>query len=254
MKIQKLTTPNQSDRGGYKPCLIVWHIAEGTYNGTIAWEQNPQSQTSSHFVLGKNGEITQLVPLERAAWTQGAVKSPTHPLVAMRKGVNPNLYCISIECEGFWKDTKGKLTDKALKSAVELTKHIVAEVERIYGVEIPIDREHIIGHYQINSVTRSHCPGELFPFDELISLANDKKPVDKLPEHPLPYTVQAGAFVSAQSAQSLAGKLKERGYFVQLHHGNPVRVCVGRFGTRAEAQRTAEDLKGKGFAGFVVML
>lgn len=254
MQIKQFLTPNQSGRGGYKPCLIVWHIAEGTYNGTIAWEQNPKSQTSSHFVLGKNGEVAQLVPLTEAAWTQGVVKSPSHPVVKMRKGVNPNLYCISIECEGFWKDTKGKLTDKALDSAAELTKHIVAEVKRIYGVEIPIDREHIIGHYQINSVTRPHCPGELFQFDELISRANDKKPVDKLPEHPLPYTVQVGSFVSAQSAQSLADKLKERGYFVQLHHGNPVRVCVGRFGSRGEAQRTAEDLKGKGFAGFVVML
>lgn len=80
------------------------------------------------------------------------------------------------------------------------------------------------------------------------------KPVDKLPDNPLPYTVQVGAFVSVQNAQRLADQLKERGYFVQVYHGNPVRVCVGRFGTQAEAQRTAEDLKGKGFAGFVVML
>lgn len=80
------------------------------------------------------------------------------------------------------------------------------------------------------------------------------KPADKLPDNPLPYTVQVGAFVSSQNAKALADKLKERGYFVQVYHGNPVKVCVGRFGTQAEAQRTAEDLKGKGFAGFVVML
>ena len=254
-QIEQKSTANQSGRGNYKPCLIVWHIADGTYNGTVTWEQNPASQVSSHFVLGKNGEITQLVPLDKAAWTQGVVNQPIHPYVKAHNGVNPNLYCVSIECEGKWSETHGALTDKQLAAAAWLTCHIVEEIDRIYGIEIPIDREHIIGHYQINSVTRSHCPGELFPFDELIARAKgEQPPADKLPDNPLPYTVQVGAFVSSQNAKALADKLKERGYFVQVYHGNPVKVCVGRFGTQAEAQRTAEGLKGKGFAGFVVML
>lgn len=175
MNITKKDTVNRSGRNGYKPELIVFHIAEGTYNGTIAWEQNPKSQTSSHFVLGKGGEVTQLVPIDMAAWTQGRVSSPTHPLVKSRDGVNPNLYCISIECEGRWSETKGRLTDRQLEAAAELTKHIVAEVKRIYGVTVPIDRKHIIGHCEINSVTRPHCPGEQFPFAEIIAKANGKQ-------------------------------------------------------------------------------
>ena len=103
MNVQQNSTPNKSSRGSYKPCLIVWHIAEGSYNGTISWEKNPASQTSSHFVLGKNGEITQLVPLNMAAWTQGVDPNkdmkPTNAYVKAHKGINPNLYCISIECE-----------------------------------------------------------------------------------------------------------------------------------------------------------
>ena len=114
MNITQKSSPNQSSRNGYKPCLIVWHIADGTYNGTVAWEMNRDSQVSSHFVLGKGGEITQLVPLERAAWTQGVVKNPTHPYVKTHSGVNPNLYCVSIECEGVWSETKGALTDQQL--------------------------------------------------------------------------------------------------------------------------------------------
>ncbi len=255
MKIVQHRTPNQSSRGGYKPCLIVWHIAEGSYNGTISWEKNPQSQTSSHFVLGKNGEIAQLVPLTEAAWTQGKVNKPTHPLVKMRKNVNPNLYCISVECEGFWKDTKGKLTDKQLKAAEYLTSYIVEEVDRIYGVEIPVDREHMIGHCEINSVTRSHCPGELFPFDELISMVNGKQPESK-PDKPkeTPYTVQVGAFSSAESAAELYSKLSDMGYFTFLRNETLVKVCVGKFATQEEAQKTADDLKKKGFGGFVNMI
>ncbi len=173
MNITQKSTPNQSSRNGYKPCLIVWHIADGTYNGTVAWEMNRDSQVSSHFVLGQGGEITQLVPLERAAWTQGVVKNPTHPYVKTHSGVNPNLYCVSIECEGVWSETKGALTDKQLAAAAELTRYIVAEVKRIYKVDIPIDREYMIGHCEINPVTRPHCPGEAFPYDALIAAAKE---------------------------------------------------------------------------------
>ena len=255
MKIVQHRTPNQSSRGGYKPCLIVWHIADGTFNGTVSWEKNPASQTSSHFVLGENGEIAQLVPLTEAAWTQGKVNNPTHPLVKMRKNVNPNLYCISVECEGFWKDTKGKLTDKQLKAAAWLTSYIVEEVDRIYGVEIPIDREHMIGHCEINPVTRSHCPGELFQFDELIALATDTPP-ESTPDKPkeTPYTVQVGAFSSAESAAELYSKISDMGYFTFLRNETLVKVCVGKFQTQQDAQKTAEDLKKKGFGGFVTMI
>lgn len=268
MNIQQSSTPNKSSRGSYKPYLIVWHIAEGSYNGTISWEKNPASQTSSHFVLGKNGEITQLVPLNMAAWTQGVDPNkdmkPTNAYVKAHKGINPNLYCISIECEGKWSETKGKLTDKQLEAAAYLTSYIVEEVDRIYGVEIPVDREHMIGHCEINSVTRPHCPGELFPYDKLISMVNGKQPdtgaqppqttpQDK-PES-LPYTVQVGAFSNIVNATALKNKLSDMGYFAFTTGMNSTdRVCVGKFADKGTAQKTADDLKKKGIAGFVTTI
>ena len=253
MNIQQYSTVNKSSRNGYKPMFICWHIADGTYNGTITWERNSSSQVSSHFVLGKNGEVAQLVPLDMAAWTQGGIRNPTHPYVKSHPSVNPNQYCVSIECEGFWKETKGKLTDAQFNSAVELTKHIVSEVKKLYNVDIPIDREHIIGHCEINTVTRSHCPGELFPFDELIALARgeDAEPVQDETAS-LPYTVQCGAFASADNANALRDKLSTRGYYCYLtDHLGTLRVCVGKFATKEEAAKTAGDLNRKGFAGFV---
>ena len=256
MNIQQYSTVNKSSRNGYKPMFICWHIADGTYNGTITWERNSSSQVSSHFVLGKNGEVAQLVPLDMAAWTQGGIRNPTHPYVKSHPSVNPNQYCVSIECEGFWKETKGKLTDAQFNSAVELTKHIVSEVKKLYNVDIPIDREHIIGHCEINTVTRSHCPGELFPFDELIALARgeDAEPVQDETVS-LPYTVQCGAFASADNANALRDKLSARGYYCYLtNHLGTLRVCVGKFATQDEAAKTAEDLNRKGFAGFVTTI
>lgn len=256
MNIQQYSTVNKSSRNGYKPMFICWHIADGTYNGTITWERNSSSQVSSHFVLGKNGEVAQLVPLDMAAWTQGGIRNPTHPYVKSHPSVNPNQYCVSIECEGFWKETKGKLTDAQFNSAVELTKHIVSEVKKLYNVDIPIDREHIIGHCEINTVTRSHCPGELFPFDELIALARgeDAEPVQDETAS-LPYTVQCGAFASADNANALRDKLSTRGYYCYLtDHLGTLRVCVGKFATKEEAAKTAGDLNRKGFAGFVTTI
>ena len=256
MNIQQYNTVNKSSRNGYKPMFICWHIADGTYNGTITWERNSSSQVSSHFVLGKNGEVAQLVPLDMAAWTQGGIRNPTHPYVKSHPSVNPNQYCVSIECEGFWKETKGKLTDAQFNSAVDLTKHIVSEVKKLYNVDIPIDREHIIGHCEINTVTRSHCPGELFPFDELIALARgeDAEPVQDETAS-LPYTVQCGAFASADNANALKEKLSARGYYCYLtNHLGTLRVCVGKFATKEEAAKTASDLNRKGFAGFVTTI
>ena len=253
MNITQQSTPNQSSRNGYKPCLIVWHIADGTYNGTVAWEMNRDSQVSSHFVLGKGGEITQLVPLERAAWTQGVVKNQTHPYVKTHSRVNPNLYCVSIECEGVWSETKGALTDQQLAAAAELTRYIVAEVKRIYKVDIPIDREHMIGHCEINPVTRPHCPGEAFPYDALIAAAKGEME-NPTSSQKLPYTVQCGAFADADNAAKLYAKLDDKGYFVFLQNEATIKVCVGKFASSEEAQRSCDDLKKKGFAGFVTTI
>lgn len=264
MNITQKSTVNKSSRGNYKPALIVWHIADGTYNGTIAWEQNPQSQTSSHFVLGKNGEVAQLVPLNMAAWTQGVVKSPTHSYVKSHISTNPNLYCISIECEGKWSETKGKLTDKQLIVAAELTRHIVSEVKRIYGAEIPIDRDHMIGHCEINSVTRPHCPGELFQYDELIYMANQKtsntggnssQNTPSTSTNGLTYTVQVGAYSQLNNAESLKSNISKVGYYCFIvTTANLYKVCVGKFKTSEEAQKTCNDMAKKGINGFVTKI
>lgn len=264
MDIKQYSTSNKSSRNGYIPKFICWHIADGTYNGTIGWEQNPASQVSSHFVLGKNGEVAQLVPIDMAAWTQGGVKNPTHTYVRTHQSINPNQYCVSIECEGFWKETKGKLTDAQFNSAVELTKHIVSEVKKLYNVDIPIDREHMIGHCEINTVTRSHCPGELFPYDEIINAVNKQnKPsagsgsatnttTTGTKYH---YTVQVGSYKNSINAESMYNEIANMGYFAfkQSVAGN-TRVCVGKFENRNDAEITRKDLQKKGYEGFVTSL
>lgn len=82
------------------------------------------------------------------------------------------------------------------------------------------------------------------------------KPAGKPVEQPqadkkLLYTVQVGAFASAKSAADLYAKLSDMGYFVFFKNDALAKVCVGKFATQEEAQKTAGDLKKKGFDGFV---
>jgi hypothetical protein len=37
-------------------------------------------------------------------------------------------------------------------------------------VVIPLDREHIVGHYQISPINKPNCPGALFQFDTILNV------------------------------------------------------------------------------------
>lgn len=191
MNIVKKLSPNHfKGRNGWKPDMIVNHITEGSYDGSINWLCNPRSQASAHFVVAKDGRITQLVELTDGAWGNGTSKNPLkkyHYSKSTLKSVrdrktNANYYTISIEHEGIWANGKGKLTPAQLQATIELHKYIIAEVKRIYGVDIPIDREHIVGHYQITPITKPLCPGVNFQWDELIKALS---PVEKKVAEPI---------------------------------------------------------------------
>lgn len=183
--VKKVSTPNQIKRMDiygktWIPDVMAYHIADGFYLGTIGWEQNPESGVSSHFVIGKMGEVTQVVPLNMAAFTQmlrydstGIAPMPkqaTSKLVRER-AVNPNCCCISIEYEGFYNDfykdgklstpgCKGAITQKQINATIALMPYIQSEMLRLYGKghDIPLDREHNIGHCEINPIKRPAAP------------------------------------------------------------------------------------------------
>lgn len=214
MKIEQKTSPNHFSRSGWKPDMIVCHIAEGTYDGTIGWLCNPASQTSAHFVVGRDGRAAQLVPLSEAAWCNGTSTEANDnryygksTLEAVRsRRTNANLYTVSIEHEGYWKDGHGKLTAQQREATTELIRYIRSEVKQLYGTEIPVDREHIVGHCEINPITKPCCPGENFPFGEIIGTLEETKETGKL------YRVQVGAFKSKENAQNYIQQLKKAGF------------------------------------------
>lgn len=152
----------------YTPIAIVNHISAGTMGSMDAWFRNPAAQASSHFGISREGVIHQYVRLENAAWTQGLTTAaiPIAPASLVRRmGVNPNLYCISKEHEGYsGNGGNGELTDPQFWASVWLDKYIQGEVERIWGHHITFGPETVLGHSQIDPVRKPFCPGPEFPW------------------------------------------------------------------------------------------
>lgn len=160
--IKQIKSPNYSKGpSGHTPIGLILHIMSGTLKGTDAWFNNPKSQASAHYGIGKNGEIHQYVRELDTAWHAGGINKPSWSL--LKPKINPNLYTIGIEHEGQPTDV---WTDAMKQASSQLIKDICARWS------IPIDRFHIVGHYEINSVTRANCPAiDKSIIDTLINLA-----------------------------------------------------------------------------------
>ena len=154
-------------RRGRKAIAIVNHITAGKYPGCLSWMCNQKAQASAHYLITKLGDIYQLVKDEDSSWHAGAVSKPNWRLY---DGSNPNRYTIGIEHEALPGE---RLTEMQYQATLWLHKQLIAR----HG--IPIDEDHIIGHYRIDSVNRPNCPGPGFPWQRLF---NDLKGSEEVPE------------------------------------------------------------------------
>lgn len=173
---KKIPTNYTPRREGHTPQAIVLHIMEGSLAGTDSWFRNPKSQVSSHYGIGKNGEIWNWVDEQNTAFTNGRVDKPTWK--GYEKGVNPNFTTITIEHEGW---TGQPWTEEMYAADVYLLK----EIAKRWG--IPLDRDHIIGHNEIYG-KKPNCPGSGLDWSRLMSSVqmpiyrNQQVKGDKQPE------------------------------------------------------------------------
>lgn len=133
-------------RQGHKVNGIVVHITDGTFDGTIAWFKNKQSQASAHYVINRDGKIYEMVDPDDTAWHCGVVNGPTWK--KYRKGVNPNLHTIGIEFVGGRND---RFSVEQYWSGIAL----IRELCELY--ELEFDSETVVNHRAINSAKT--CPG-----------------------------------------------------------------------------------------------
>ena len=124
---------------------VVEHIADGSFDGTIAWQKNPTADVSSHFIVAKDGRIAQMVDTNRQSWTQ----------------IQGNPYSISIENEGHTGDS---LTP----AQVEASARLLERAHREHGIPLQVTNRvgtPGLGHHSMgyeSGVNWGHqfCPGE----------------------------------------------------------------------------------------------
>ena len=165
MEVKWIGSPNfTKDRAGFRPEAIVIHIMAGTLIGTDAhFQVKGSNPVSAHYGVGKNGEIHQYVSESNSAWHAGVINNPTWSL--MKKGINPNHYTVGIEFEG----QPGDVWTPEMKRA---GADLILDISSRWG--IPIDRQHVVGHYEIDAIRRPNCPAiKKGIIDELIVLAQN---------------------------------------------------------------------------------
>lgn len=162
MEIKKKLVPNFSSREGHKIEMVVVHISAGSLDSMTSWFMNPASQASSHYGLGKDSTVICYVEEQNKAWHAGVIYKPTAKIVKQNGTLNPNFYSIGIECEGTDLKNAPEAQRKALYS-------LISDICKRNG--LPINRDTIVGHYEIATKTRVNDP------------STDKTIMDKIVEN-----------------------------------------------------------------------
>jgi hypothetical protein len=136
------------DRGAKQIDMVIVHVAQGSYSGTISWFKNSASDVSAHYVVSRKGKVAQCVRNEDIAWHAGNWKY--------------NTKSIGIEHAGFAGNPHTWTTRMYRYSA-----RLSAYLSRRY--DIPVDRKHFIGHREVPGVDKT-CPGSYFSWDRYLRL------------------------------------------------------------------------------------
>ncbi|MFC9282594.1 N-acetylmuramoyl-L-alanine amidase [Streptomyces collinus] len=127
---------------------VVVHVTQGGYASAVKVFQDPAHRAAAHYVVRRDGRITQLVRELDVAFHAG------------NRAYNER--SVGIEHEGFVEDASS-FTDAMYASSARLTAAVCAR----YG--IPVDREHIVGHVEVPGTDHTD-PGRFWDWDRYLRL------------------------------------------------------------------------------------
>lgn len=190
-QVRYIPTPNRG--GKIKPTgLVMHHTASGiTPAGDISWLTDRSSSASSHLVIDRHGEITQLCPFNVKAWHAGRSR--------WKGRSNCNNFTIGIEVDnpgGLQKRGDGSYSGiggpYSAEDVVEATSpqhgsfrywlaFPEAQLSAVAGAAVAIWRayqlEDLVGHYDISPGRKTDI-GPHFPMQSLRGLCEGRNDVE----------------------------------------------------------------------------
>ncbi|MGW0948832.1 N-acetylmuramoyl-L-alanine amidase [Streptomyces sp. NPDC002623] len=131
--------------------MVVVHVTQGDLASAVKAFEDPGHQAAAHYIVGKDGHVTQMIRELDVAYHAG------------NRAYNER--SVGIEHEGF-VDRPQDFTDAMYAASAVLT----AAICRRY--DIPVDREHIIGHVEVPGTDHTD-PGEHWDWDRYLRLVRE---------------------------------------------------------------------------------
>ena len=140
--------------------MLVQHRAQGSLAACDSWFNNPAAQASTNYAIGDgtdqfpDGTIHCYVDPDgpNSPYANGVVDKPDaviQAIMARTGNVNLNWISESIEYAGL---SGTPLTVAQMASGIWLSAW------RLSARGLAVDRNHVVGHYEIDSVNRIDCP------------------------------------------------------------------------------------------------
>ncbi|MEU9368293.1 N-acetylmuramoyl-L-alanine amidase [Streptomyces avermitilis] len=135
---------------------IVIHDTESPYASAITTFQTPHTSASHYVMRSSDGAVTQMVPTKDLAFHAG--------------NYSTNMHSIGIEHEGYAAHGATWYTEAQYEATADLVKYLAGRFQ------IPLDREHIIGHDNVvgpnsASVSGMHWdPGPSWGWEHFMAL------------------------------------------------------------------------------------
>ncbi|MDX3062433.1 peptidoglycan recognition family protein [Streptomyces sp. ND04-05B] len=126
---------------------VIVHVTQGSFASAVKVFQDPAHQAATHYIVGQNGRVTQMIRELDVAYHAG--------------NRSYNERSIGIEHEGF-VDRPQDFTPEMYAASALLTAEICARYE------LPVDREHIIGHVEVPGTDHTD-PGPHWDWDRYMN-------------------------------------------------------------------------------------
>ena len=151
-----IASPNFDNRpsGETVSCIVLHSTVVPTTEDTVKIFLDPKREVSAHFVVGKDGQVIQMVPVEKRAWHAGESVLENKPRV--------NEYSVGIEMVNL-NDGVDPYTDAQIYAVVGIVRFLRSRYD------IPDSR--IVSHAQIALPPGRKSDPANFDFPRLFRLA-----------------------------------------------------------------------------------